>query len=128
MTSPSQRAGSRWEEDCARYLREEGGQHGAERIRVKHPDRGDIGGVTEWTIECKGIAPGSGGRFDMAAAMNQLAAAQKTTGTQWGVMIRKRKQAGPERAYAVMELRQFVRLMRIADDYEALAAQHQALR
>lgn len=47
-------AAARWEEDAARYLRD-GGLAGAERQRVKHPDRGDIGGVPDWTIECKGL-------------------------------------------------------------------------
>lgn len=53
MTSPVQAAAARWEEDAARYLRDHG--FPAERQRVKHPDRGDVGGVPDWTLECKGL-------------------------------------------------------------------------
>ena len=57
MASRNQRAGTDWEEACARDARASGGFRTAERAVVKHPDRGDIRGVPEWTIECKSPGP-----------------------------------------------------------------------
>lgn len=59
MANPNQRAGREWEEDTARLLRDSGFPD-ADRIVVRHPDRGDIGGVPDWTIECKSIGPRPG--------------------------------------------------------------------
>lgn len=58
MPNSSQRAGRLWEEDAARELRD-GGHPKADTARVRHPDRGDIDGVEDWTVECKAIAPSS---------------------------------------------------------------------
>lgn len=60
MPNPNQRAGREWEESCARLLRETAGFTDAERTVVRHPDRGDIGGVPDWTLECKGVGPRPG--------------------------------------------------------------------
>ena len=59
MPNPNQRAGRDWEEAVARYLRDNGFP-AADTIRVRHPDRGDIGGVPDWTLECKAIGPRNG--------------------------------------------------------------------
>jgi hypothetical protein len=56
MPNRNQRAGSDWEEASARAARDAGFKD-AERTRVKHPDRGDIGHVPAWTIECKSPGP-----------------------------------------------------------------------
>jgi hypothetical protein len=56
MPNPNQRAGRLWEEDVSRFLREHG-HPAADTIRIRHPDRGDIGGVEDWTLECKAIGP-----------------------------------------------------------------------
>lgn len=57
MPNRNQRAGADWEEAAARDARQVGGFKDAERTRVKHPDRGDIGHVPRWTIECKSPGP-----------------------------------------------------------------------
>jgi hypothetical protein len=68
MPNANQRAGRAWEEDAARFLREHG-HPAADTIRIRHPDRGDIGGVAEWTLECKSIGPGDvRARGEIAAA------------------------------------------------------------
>jgi hypothetical protein len=56
MPNRQQRAGTDWEETCAADARAAGFPK-AERIRVKHPDRGDIGHVPAWTLECKSPGP-----------------------------------------------------------------------
>lgn len=56
MPNRQQRAGGDWEEACARAARDAGFAR-AERTRVKHPDRGDVGHVDGWTIECKSPGP-----------------------------------------------------------------------
>jgi hypothetical protein len=73
----------------------------AERIRVKHPDRGDIGGIGGWTIEVKNIS-----RIELAAVMDQLRRAQLTTGSPWGAAVIQRRNHGVGRWYWVMEFEQ----------------------
>lgn len=68
MPNPNQRAGREWEEAIARLLRETAGFTDAERTVVRHPDRGDVGGVPEWTLECKAIGPRPGVPTTAAAA------------------------------------------------------------
>ena len=71
MPNPNQRAGRDWEETVARYLRDNGFP-AADTIRVRHPDRGDIGGVPDWTLECKAIGPRNGAPTTVQAAFAQL--------------------------------------------------------
>jgi hypothetical protein len=158
MPNRNQRAGGDWEETCARDARESGGFLHAERTRVKHPDRGDIGHVDGWTIECKspgppaihtpdaawgkwarahGIAVSTTAdaflagylagqkdtpRFDLAAAMDQVAKARAETGTPWGVVLRKRPRSVSARGYAIMEASQFWAIARRLADAGAPAA------
>jgi hypothetical protein len=147
MPNPNQRAGRAWEEDTARYLREHG-HPAADTIRIRHPDRGDIGGVEDWTLECKSIGPratGQGdeafrawsirqgtrapvrgqlaaeaflagfvagqkdaGRFDMAAAVDQLGKARAQTGTPYGAVLRKRRGHGPGDGFAIIPVSMLV--------------------
>ena len=101
--------GARAEETVARGLRERGFP-GAERMRVKHPDRGDIGGLLDWTIEIKNI-----GREDLAASMDQLRRAQSTAGTPWGVLVKQRRNHGVGRWYWVMEFDQGATMAALLD-------------
>jgi hypothetical protein len=66
MPNRNLRSGRDWEEAVARYLREHGFPQ-AEVMRVHHPDRGDVGQVEDWTIECKGIGSADGPRTHQAA-------------------------------------------------------------
>jgi hypothetical protein len=147
MPNPNQRAGREWEESCARLFRE-GGFPDTERIVVRHPDRGDLGGVPDWTLECKSLGPRHGvpqtlqaalsdytraggiptpggaftagwkaaqaasPRFDMAAAMDQLAKSRATNGTPYGALLRKRRGFGPERGFMIVELSMGAAIMR----------------
>jgi hypothetical protein len=46
-------------------------------------------------------------RWDMAAAVDQLAKAQATRGTAYGAVLRKRPRVAPGRGFAIMPLDQF---------------------
>jgi hypothetical protein len=119
VPNPNQRAGRLWEEDVSRFLREHG-HPAADTIRIRHPDRGDIGGVDDWTLECKSIGPGSAGRFDMAAAVDQLGKARAQTGTPYGAVLRKRRGHGPGDGFAIMPVSMLAGLMtRLAESEEA---------
>jgi hypothetical protein len=113
MTSPNQVKGARAEETVARFLREHGFP-GAERIRVKHPDRGDIGGLTDWTIEVKNI-----GKLTPAAGMDQVCRSRMVTGTPWGLLVMQRRNYGVARWFAVTEFGQQAANMRMLDETEA---------
>ncbi len=92
---------------------------------MKHPDRGDIGGVPYFTVECKGIAPGHGGkcpacgqstgRFDMAAALDQAEKARAFNGTPYAMVVRQRKQAALDRLPCIVEFAQLAALMHEAE-------------
>jgi hypothetical protein len=114
MPSPNQAEGARWEETVARFLREQGFT-GAERIRVKHPDRGDIGGLTDWVIECKNTNP-KDGRFTLSEAMDQAASARVTAGAPYAMVVKNRARANVARAFCVVELGLMVPLMRRLDE------------
>ena len=113
MSSPNQVKGARWEETTARFLREHGFP-GAERIRVKHPDRGDVGGLTDWTIECKNI-----GKLLLSEAMDQAARARVVNGTPWSVCFVQRRNHPAGRAFAVVELAQWAATARMLDEVSA---------
>jgi hypothetical protein len=119
MPNANQRAGRAWEEDTARYLREHG-HPAADTIRIRHPDRGDIGGVAEWTLECKSIGPGSAGRFDMAEAVDQLGKARACNGTPYGAVLRKRRGKGVAEGFAILPIGMLAGIMtRLAEMDEA---------
>jgi hypothetical protein len=116
---------AKFEERIADEFRR-GGFPGAERMRVKHPDRGDLLGIPDWTIECKSVAPRQGrtcesckqpvGRFNMAAAMDQAAAARATNASPYSAVIRQRKNAPTGRTYVIVELSQFIPTARRLDE------------
>jgi hypothetical protein len=118
------RNGAEWEETGARFLRQ-AGFTGAERHHAGHR-LGDIGGVTDWTLEFKGVAPGKGGtcpacqqplgRFNLAKAMDQLAGERAAAGTPYAAVVRKRAAAPAGRAYFIMEFSLAAGIMRRLDE------------
>jgi hypothetical protein len=114
MTSTNQAKGARAETTVAAALRSYGFL-GAERARVKHPDRGDISGLTEWTVEVKNI-----GREVLAESMDQLRMAQLlNAGTPWGVLVKQRRNYPVARWFAVMEFDQWARMAASLDRQSA---------
>ena len=115
-----QQASTKFEERAARILREYG-LVSAERLTVKHPDRGDIGHVPGWTTEVKSIAPGNGhrcpachqpeGRFDMAAALDQAERARLRNGHRHAMVFRQRRNAPDGRQIVLMEAAQLLPLI-----------------
>ena len=85
----------------------------ADRYR-KHPDEGDIKGLTEWVIEVKSM-----GQIKLAQAVDQAARARMVKGVPWSVVVVRRKMAAPERWYAVMELGQWAAQARMLDELPA---------
>jgi len=81
----------------------------AERYQ-KHPDIGDITGLTDWAIEVKSM-----GQVKLAQAVDQAASARLVKGVPWSVVIVRRKQAAPERWYAVTELGQWAAMAAMLD-------------
>jgi hypothetical protein len=111
VPNPNQRAGRAWEEDAARFLREHG-HPAADTLRVRHPDVGDIGGVEDWTLECKAPGPGSSGRLYLPKWMDQLGKARASAGTPYGAVVFRRSRATADRAFMIVEFGMGAAIMR----------------
>lgn len=94
----NQAVGYRAERRVVEFLQGHGWP-GAHRMVVHHPDRGDVGGVQDVTIEVKSI-----GRDDIAALMNQMRLAHLETGTPYGMLVKQRRNYPADRWFAIMEL------------------------
>ena len=118
MTMNNAEVGAQAERMALAYLR--GHFPGLERTRAtsltkadryqKHPDIGDITGLTDWAIEVKSM-----GQIKLAQALDQAASARLVKGVPWSVVIVRRKQAAPERWYAVTELGQWAVMAAMLD-------------
>ena len=75
-------------------------------------DRGDIGGVTEWTLECKNRKA-----LDLASAVDEAATEGANARTPFFAAIVKRPRKNVREAYAVMPLYEFVALVNLVNNY-----------
>jgi hypothetical protein len=106
--------GKRWMYDFAAWART-CGFPGVEVIAQN--GRADIGGLRDWTIECKNTADdGTGRGSTLGTAMNQVHRDQAERGTRWHVLAKKRNGFTAGGGYAVMTLAQWAELARVLDD------------
>lgn len=107
MSNPSKRKGTAHESAVVRFLNDHGHPHAERRALAGSADRGDIAGVPGVMIECKAEKS-----IDLAGYMDQVRVQTTNAGAQLGVAIVKRRNHGIERSYVVMELEQFVEVIR----------------
>lgn len=109
MTNPQKTKGSAYERSIVDYLRSEGFQ--VERTRVGWADdRGDIHGISGFTIECKNHRS-----LQLAGWISELATECGNAGTDVGAVVHKRRGVtdGGEQ-YATLPLRMLVQLLKEA--------------
>lgn len=109
MPTPSQRKGARWEKACVDYINDrlEGAGLEVERQRqAGRLDRGDLGGLDLWALECK----------DDASMSPQAMAAQadreaKNAGKPFGVALRKTRGKGAQGGTVIMTMETWLDLV-----------------
>ena len=110
MSTPSKRKGSAWELAIAKYLVEQGWKFAERRLAGSTIDKGDIYGIIGCVIEAKNEK-----RIDLAGYLKELevevANAKAATGV---VMVKKRGTTSVGDAYAVMPIKEWVKLMKEA--------------
>lgn len=76
------------------------------RVTAGQNDRGDIGGIPGVMLECKAEK-----QIKLSEYMDEVAAQKANAGAQVGVAVVKRRNHGVDRAYVVLELKDFVDLI-----------------
>lgn len=72
------------------------------RVKTGAKDKGDIGGIPHWVIECK--SPGPGKPLNLSAAMKEAQAEAQNAGVTRFAAVVKRTQKNVADAYAVVPL------------------------
>lgn len=116
MTTPrsSKARGTRFERELAEYFRDIGIFPECERApRWGSKDQGDLVNTGPFTVEAKATKA-----IDLAAFVTEAATENENTGREYPLVIIKRRNHTLDRAYAVMELHDMVRLIAAALDKE----------
>lgn len=101
--------GSKFERDVVAVLRAAGHRYAERGYRLGAPDdRGDIDGIPGFAFECRNRQ-----RIELAGWLDEIRTEAAVLDVL-PVLVVKRRGHGAERAYAVLELETFARL--IADD------------
>lgn len=108
--STSKRKGDAWERAVVDVLRRAGHVHVERGYRLgAHSDRGDVDGIVGFLIECKDCA-----RFELGVWMDE-AVREAQECERVPVLVVKRRRADPARAYVVIELGTFARMLHEAE-------------
>lgn len=105
MSNPSMRKGSSFERRVATYLAQ-WWEWADRRVKTGARDTGDITGIRGWTVEVKY------GVRDLSAGVNEARIEAENAGTRWWVAVIRKPGAPVERCYAVMDVEEWVRLVR----------------
>ena len=96
-------AGKRWERDAAKHAMTVLGTAGYDDITVGrraslglHDDEGDLFGLPFFTVQCKNT-----GRIDLTV-VDEAEVQAANAGSQYGVLLQKRRNSSTGRAYVVM--------------------------
>jgi hypothetical protein len=106
MANESKRKGTSHETAVVRFLKP-AFPYVERRALAGNSDRGDIAGIPGLVIECKAEK-----RIDLAGYMDEVRQEVKNAGAQLGVAVVKRRNHPIERAYVVMELADFVEVIK----------------
>jgi hypothetical protein len=108
--------GPLFEKHVVEYLRSEGFDKAERRVMGGSNDRGDIAGIPNVCLEVKNT-----GVMQMGAAVAEAEKEASNAGARWWSVVFKRRQKGVERAYVVIDLEQWSRVLRILDAHGWLA-------
>jgi hypothetical protein len=98
--------GDAWERAVVAELRACGHPHAERAYRLGvHDDRGDVNGIVGWLLECKDCA-----RHELGVWMDEAKSEAERNAVTPALVV-KRKRAPASRAYVVLELATFARLL-----------------
>lgn len=107
MANPNGRKGSAFETAVVSYFVANGFPYCERRVKRGANDAGDIAGVPGFMGECKNEK-----RIDLAGYMKEVEVQKANAKAQVGAAIVKRRNHGVERSYVVMELKDFMELIK----------------
>src|SRR5580698_1111493 len=107
MANPSKRKGSAWESAVVEYLKVSGFPYAERRVQRGSVDAGDIAGVPGFMGECKAEKT-----ITLSAYMDEVRVQKQNAHAAVGAAIIKRRSHSVERAYVVLELKDFLDLLR----------------
>jgi len=105
MTTPEKARGSQWERDVAKYFQSRGFDVERRYGAGMQYDKGDLRGLTGWTLECKNLKS-----ITLSSIMDETATEMANANTPFGAAIIKRRRKSTSEAYVVMSLDNFVLL------------------
>jgi predicted lipoprotein len=103
MANPSKRKGTTWESAVVAYLQDHGQPYAERRALTGNADKGDITGIPGVMIECKAEKT-----VTLGAYADEVKVETANAHASIGVAVVKRRNRGPDAAYVVMTLEQFV--------------------
>jgi hypothetical protein len=110
VSTPSKRKGSAWELAIAKYLVEQGWKFAERRIAGATLDKGDIYGIIGCVIEAKNEK-----RINLSGYLKELEVEIRNANAATGVvMVKKKGTTDVGEAYAVMPIKEWVKLMKEA--------------
>jgi hypothetical protein len=107
VANPSKDRGTRWESRVVTFLRENGHPYAERRALAGNKDLGDIGGIPGLVIECKNTKA-----ISLAQWMDEAIAERDNAKASLGVVVFPRRNHSVARAYVVLELQDFARLIK----------------
>lgn len=105
--SRARQKGTAWETRLVRYLKDAGFAYVERRALSGRADKGDISGIPGLVIEAKNSR-----RVELAQWVDEMVAEKKNAGAQIGAVVFPRRSHATGRAYVVLELADFVELVR----------------
>lgn len=107
MSNPSKRKGTAWESSVVDYLQTHGFPYAERRALNGSQDKGDVAGIPGVVLECKAEKA-----ITLADYMDEVAVEQANARAQIGAAVVKRRNQPVGRAYVVMELHEFVKVIK----------------
>lgn len=116
MANPSKQKGTKFETELTRYLAFAMENPAIERRALTGTqDKGDIAGVQNWTIEAKNT-----NAHNWALWMDETERERRNAGTEFSLLVVRRRMQPVEKAFAVMPLSMAVNIMIDLEEYAKL--------
>jgi Holliday junction resolvase len=107
MTNKPKAKGTKWETDVVNYLRDQGFVAVERRVLSGSKDKGDIAGIPNTVLECKGAD-----KYTLGPWLKEAAKEAENAGVTRYAVIAKQRQKPTAEGFAIMPLWLFTELIR----------------